>query len=197
MATAVSISSNAMLRLGADPISSFDEADLEGSNIERARLAANLWPTVRKEVLRAHPWNCAIARVLLSPDEVAPAFGYTNRFLLPSDWLRTLQVGETPESLLEFQPEGRYLLANESALPLVYVFDNDNPGTYDALLVGVMEAAMAASLAYPVTKSAAAVERFAAEYEAKAKKARATDGQDAPPETLGDSRLYAGRFGNR
>lgn len=197
MATEVSISSNAMLRLGAAPISSFNEADLDGSNIERARLAANLWPTVRMQVLRSHPWNCAISRVLLSPDATVPAFGYANRFLLPSDWLRTLQVGAYSDSLPDFQPEGRYLLSDEASLPLVYVFDNQNPGTYDASLVGVMEAAMAAALAYPVTKSAAAVERFVADFQQTAKFARAADGQDAPAATLGASMLYTQRFANR
>src|SRR3546814_9999800 len=68
MTTEVSICSNALLRLGADPINSFDEADNFGSNIERARLCANLWPNVRRQVIRSHPWNCATKRVVLSPD---------------------------------------------------------------------------------------------------------------------------------
>jgi hypothetical protein len=67
MATDVSICSNALLRLGAAPINSFEEADELGSNIQQVRLAGNLWPTVRKAILRAHPWNCATTRVLLSP----------------------------------------------------------------------------------------------------------------------------------
>src|SRR3546814_17689916 len=92
MTTEVSICSNALLRLGADPINSFDEADNFGSNIERARLCANLWPNVRRQVIRSHPWNCATKRVVLSPDAAAPAFGYANRFQMPGEWLRTLAV---------------------------------------------------------------------------------------------------------
>lgn len=197
MATAVSICSNGLLRLGADPISSFDEADLTGSNIERARLAANLWPTVRQSVLRSHPWNCAIARALLSPDAVAPAFGYAYRFLLPPDWLRTLQVGTDADSLIDFQPEGRYLLCDESSLPLVYVFDNVNPGSWDSLLVEAFELAMATAMAYPVTKSAAAMQGYSEMATASFKKARSTDGQDAPAQTLGDFPLFTSRFSNR
>src|SRR3546814_19099578 len=79
MTTEVSICSNALLRLGADPINSFDEADNFGSNIERARLCANLWPNVRRQVIRSHPWNCATTRVVLSPDAAAPAFGEIGR----------------------------------------------------------------------------------------------------------------------
>jgi hypothetical protein len=195
MPTAVSICSNAMLRLGAEPISSFTEADQSGSNIERARIAANLWPTVRQAALRAHPWNCATKRVLLSPETVGPAFGFANRFLLPADWLRTLQVGEDPDSLLDFELEGREILSDEGSIPLVYVYDNDNPGTYDASLVDALEVAMAAAMAYPITKSSAARDTFADEFLAKIKTARTLDGMDNPPQTFGDSRLRNRRRG--
>jgi hypothetical protein len=195
MATDVSICSNALLRLGAAPINSFEEADELGSNIQQVRLCANLYPTVRKAILRAHPWNCATARVLLSPDEELPAFGFGNRFLLPSDWLRTLQVGESEGAPLEYRAEGRYLLSDEGALPLVYIFDNQTPASYDAALVQAMETAMCAALAYPVTKSAAMRDSLGAELKEVLRMARNVDGQDNPPETLGDSPLFASRFG--
>ncbi|MEK9796979.1 MAG: hypothetical protein VW713_09580, partial [Alphaproteobacteria bacterium] len=85
--SAVSICSNALLLLGDAPISSFDEDN------DRTRLVANLYSAKRDRVLRAHPWNCATKREVLSPDATAPAFDWANRFLLPGDWLRTLSVG--------------------------------------------------------------------------------------------------------
>ena len=195
MATDVSICSNALLRLGAAPINSFDEADVFGSNLEQVRLVANLWPTTRKAVLRAHPWNCATARVLISPDTTAPAFGFANRFPLPSNWLRTLQAGDDERFPITYRTEGRYLLSDESAFPLVYIFDNDNANTYDAALVQVMELAMTAALAYPVTKSSALRDSLYGELKDALRFARNVDGQDDPPETLGDDPLYASRFG--
>ena len=195
MATAVSIASNAMLRLGADPISSFDEADASGSNIERARLASNLWPTIRRQVLRSHPWNVAIRRVMLSPDATPPAFGFANRFQLPADWLRTLAIGADEAWRGDYRMEGNFILSDEAALHLVYVFDNENPATYDASLVGALELAMAAALAYPVTKSASLAGQLSDEMRAAMMLARATDAQDDPPETFGDFPLYASRFG--
>jgi hypothetical protein len=197
MATAVSICSNALMRLGSDPINSFDEADVTGSNIERARLASNLWPTVRRQVLRAHPWNVAIKRVLLSPDAVKPAFGYANRFQRPADWLRTIAVGEREHDRVEFRTEGNYFLCDDEGFYLVYVFDNDNPATYDASMVGALELAMAAALAYPVTKSTSLAEALSGELRAALSLARATDAQDDPPETLGDFPLLQSRLGRR
>ena len=197
MATAVSIASNALLRLGADPINSFDEADQSGSNIERARLAANLWPTVRKQVLRTHPWNCAIKRVLLSPDATAPAFGAAYRYQKPADWLRTLFVGADDSDRLAWRTEGNYFLTDEANFPLVYLYDNDNPGTYDASLVAAMELAMAAALAYPVTKSTSLAQALTDELRATLALARAIDSDDDPAQTFGDFPLLASRFGGR
>lgn len=194
-ATAISICSNALLRLGSDPINSFDEGDITGSNLESARLAANLWPTVRRQVLRGHLWNCALKRVLLSPDATAPDFGYSARFLKPADWLRTVQVGLDPRDRYDYVSEGGYFLSDEASLPLLYVYDNDNPVTYDSSLVAALEVSMAAALAYPVTKSTSLAQEMAAMAERHLAQARTVDGQDDPPETFGDFPLLASRYG--
>lgn len=196
-ATAVSIASNALLRLGAETISSFDEADQDGSNIERARLAANLWPTVRQQILRAHLWNCAIKRVMLSPLADTPEFGWGYQFQRPSDWIRTVSVGDDDCDRFNFRAEGGRFLSNEPRIPLVYVFDNDNPATYDASLIGVLELAMAAALAYPVTNSTSLAEAMSQAMTQALIQARAYDAQDEPPQTLGDFPLLQARFGGR
>lgn len=197
MTTAVSIASNALLRLGADPINSFDEADTSGSNIDRARLASNLWPTVRRQVLRSHPWNCCIKRVLLSPDALAPQFGYVSRFQKPGDWLRTIATGREDHDRISYRTEGNFYLSDEAEFPLVYVFDNVNPDTYDASLVNALEIGMASALAYPVTKSTSLATEFAGLLRETLMFARATDSSDDPPETLGDMRLYRSRFASQ
>lgn len=197
MTTAVRIASNALLRLGAAPINSFDEADSFGSNIDFARLASNLWPSVRQQVLRSHLWNSAVKRVLLSPDATKPAFGYANRFQLPGDWLRTLAVGEGGHEGIEFKTECGYILANSGALQLSYLYDNQNPATWDVTLIGAMEVAMAAAMAYPVTKSTSLAQALSAELQDQLRSARALDAQDDSPQTFGDFPLLNSRFGNR
>lgn len=196
-ATAVSICSNALIRLGADPISSFDEADSFGSNIDRARIASNLWPTVRAQVLRSHFWNCALKSVLLSPDATAPVGRYTVRFQKPGDWLRTKDVMIDRYISADWQDQGGYILCDEAAVTLTYVFDNTNPATYDGGLVAVMEHAMMAAMAYPVTKSTSLASELSQMLSNQIlPAARAQDGQDDPPQTLGDSPMIAARFGN-
>jgi hypothetical protein len=187
MATPVSISSNALLLVGDKPIASFDEAT------DRARLCANLWPDVRDEVLRSHPWNCAVKRVRLLPDADAPAFDWSYQFTLPGDYLRTLSAGEL-EAEEDWLIESGKLLCNVSPLLLRYIFRNDNPATYDGMLVGLMTATMAARMAYPLTQSAALAQELGGRAEVLARRARAVDGQDDPPSLLGDNPLRDARL---
>jgi hypothetical protein len=182
-ATDVSICSNALLLLGQKPINTLAESTI----------AQNLWPTVREAVQRSHPWNCCISRRVLAPDVEAPAFDWGYKFLLPEDWLRTLQVGESGAEI-DYQSEGRYLLADVTALPLRYVAANEDVASWDPLLVNAATYAMAAALAYPVTASASLAQTMEQKLQLALREARTIDGQDDPPQTMGDFPLLAARF---
>ena len=188
MATGVSICSNALLMLGAQTINDFNEP------VDRAKLAANLYPTIRDDLLRAHPWNCTIKRALLAPDATPPAFGYDNQFELPADFLRVLEVGQNG-CQIDYLVEGRSILADATSLELRYVYLNEIENTWDASLVGLLTLAMASAMAYPITQSSALQAAFEQKLAMAKKVARAVDGQEDPPQTLGDERLYAFRFG--
>lgn len=191
MATGVSICSNALLMLGAQTINDFSDQ----LNLDRAKLCANLYPTVRDDMLRSHPWNCAIKRVVLAPDAAAPVFGYQQSFELPADFLRVLEVGESGAQI-DYLVEGRTIQANTTVLELRYVFRNEVESTWDSSLVRLVTLAMAAVLAYPVTQSSALQQSLEQKLELSLRRARATDGQEDPPQTLGDERLYSARFGS-
>lgn len=190
MASKVSICSNALLMLGAQTINSLTEGT------DRALLAANLYDSTRDDVLRSHPWNCATKRVILAPEATAPAFGYGASFILPSDWLRTLEVGEFGYEL-DYKTENGRILADTNALPLRYVFRNDQESTWDAMLVKAMELRMAAEMAYAITSSASMADLMFNKLQQHMKQARAVDGMDDPPQELGDYPLLQSRFGGR
>lgn len=185
MSSAVQICSNAMLMLGEKPINSLAEDPTQATS-DRELAAANLYPQVRNAVLRAHPWNCATRRVALAPDSTAPAFSWSYQFLKPSDWLRTLQVGEDrcPEKFLD---EGGRILLNSNVLRLVYIWRNENPATWDAMLIDAMSAAMAARMALTLTGDADKKTQAEGVYAALMKQARTLDGQDEPPLDFHDS----------
>lgn len=187
MPSSVSVCSNALVMLGGAPFSSFDEAK------PHVRVAANLYPTVRDGVLRMHSWNCATDRVILAPMASAPAFDFDHQFQLPGDWLRTLQVGYQGKPI-PFRSERRRLLANTTALPLVYCFRNTNEDTWSTNLIHVMELAMAAKMAYAVTSSTSVRDSYRDEFARELKVAKTIDGQDDPPEEFDAGSFAESRF---
>lgn len=190
MATKVSICSNALLLLGAKTINSLDEGS------DRASLASNLYDSVRDDMLRSHPWNCAVKRVVLAADVEVPAFDYAAQFTLPSDWLKTISVGDEGYEV-DYKHESGKILCDGTALSLRYIFRNEVEATWDAMLVRAMELKMAAEMAYPVTGSASMSDMMHNKLLQHMKQARAVDGQDDPPQTLGDFPLLNSRFGGR
>jgi hypothetical protein len=186
MATKVSICSNALLMLGSQTINDFNEPN------DRAKLVSNLWEPVSDWLLRSHLWNCAVKRVQLAPDTAAPVFDYSQQYTLPGDWLRTLQIGERGAPI-DYTQEGRKILCDVDPLNLVYVARVDE-GTWDTLLQFAAILAMATACAYAITLSAAVGEQKLQELREVLRQARAVDGQDNPPEELGDYRLFMSRF---
>jgi len=187
-ASNVTICSNALLMLGAQPIADFNE------NTDRARLASNLFEPVRNYVLRRHPWNCATKRVALAPDVAAPAFDWAYQYTLPSDYLRTLSVGEEGYEV-EFQIESGKLLCDDNPALLRYIWRNDNPATWDDMLIWGMTMSMKAVFAYPITQSTSLEQLVEGALADVLRQARAVDGQDGTPEQLGDSPLLQARRG--
>jgi len=190
MASKVDICSNALLILGAQPINSLDEED------DRARLASNLYDGVKLAVIRAHPWNCCVTRAALSPLSSAPAFDYAYQFTLPPDCAKILQVGEYLTEV-DYRIERGKILSNESVIYLKYISTDVSEGAFDSLLTEAIKYAMAAQMAYPITQTASMAELMESKYQMVLREAKTVDGQDDPPETLGDNALYASRFGGR
>lgn len=186
----VTICSNALQMLGAKPINDFNE------KTEHARLAKSLYPSVRDDILRGHPWNCATKRVILAPLATAPAFDFTYQFPLPGDWLRTLQVGKKGQQD-EYRSEGRNILANVTTLHLVYIFRNEDESSWSTNLIELAELQMAAKMAYAVTKSSSIRDSFRDEFARAFKVSKAIDGQDDPPEEFSEGTLLEARFQTR
>ena len=177
----ISIASNALQQLGDDPIASF--AASEG---KRARLCGNLWPQVRDYLLRKHAWPCARKRTILAPESAEPEFDWGYAFTLPGDWMRTIQVGKRGERI-PHEIEGRRIYADTTALPLVYVWRNEDPALWDSLLCDLACAEMVARLAYPIAQSAILAQEMRKFADRALREAKAIAGQDNEPEDWGDS----------
>lgn len=169
----VDVCNRALSRVGAARITSLTDA------VKPARACNNAFDIVRDEVLRAHPWNSAMARAQLAKVAAAPAFGYDDQYQLPADFVRMVEV---VDSKLPWVVEGKILLSDEwSPLDIRYVRREEDANAWDPLLVSAIAQRLALEIVEELTQSntkAAAIER---RYQEILSMARRADGQEQSP----------------
>ena len=171
MASETEIASNALTKLGAEPITDIDDPDSA-----RARLCKAYYGNTRDAVLRAYPWNCAIVRMALALSADAPVYGYSYKFQLPTDpyCLRLLDV----EDDVEHKIAGRFVETDESSLNIRFIQRVTNTGLFDSLLQEAIECRLAAELAYPVTGTPTLIQAMWGLYAEKLREARTIDAME-------------------
>lgn len=114
--TPVELCAQALLKIGANRITSFAETTLE------AEIAAHLYPTVRDALLSAHPWNFATSQQRLAQSATAPLADFENAFDLPADCIRVLSAGTNDSGQgLTYRIQQRRLLTDADEVVLTYV----------------------------------------------------------------------------
>jgi hypothetical protein len=186
MPSVVDICNEAMDLLGAATITSLTE------NSKEARLCNRKFDTVRDAVLRAHPWNCAIARAELAADSTAPAFGFSYKYPLPTDpyCLRVLSFWNSNvnnelaayDSNVMFKIEGRNVLSNEGTCNIIYISRVTDTEQFDTLLSTAVAHRLAADTAYAITGSNSVSQQMFALYESRLKEAKGVDSMEGYPE---------------
>lgn len=180
MATVESIINEALESLGHQ-----QSEGLSGTWTDKhALMALRAWPTVRDDVTARHPWSFAKARILLStPASPTPVYGFAQRFLLPSDCVRLLSVGDPP---IAYEIDGGYILADADSIVLRYVRRMDDPTFWAPWFTELMVSALAARIAYRVTNSSSEADRRQTEYLHKLHFATAVDASEYDADVLGD-----------
>lgn len=174
--SAISIANSALVKVGAPVILSFDDGNAQ-ANAVKVR-----YNECRKTVLRMHPWNFAVDRVVLSPTTDTPAFGFTYSFQLPANCLRVLQVNQLERD--EFTIEGRRLLLNTNVVYLKYVKDVTDATQMDSLFGDVLASYLAWDISFLLTQSISLKERLWQEYLKCKPKATSTDAQEQPADPV-------------
>ena len=174
MATEVSICSNALRRLGDDPITALTD------DTERARLCNAFYADTRDQVLRSHPWNFAIRRATLAQLSGTPSYGFSHHYALPADCLRVLS-SEYEDYIFKVENVAthvRVLLTDESTANILYVARITDTNLFDSMFVDVLTQKLAVDLAYPVTNSTTLQTQMQKVFEKKLSEARSIDGQE-------------------
>jgi hypothetical protein len=142
--SAVTVCNSALLKIGADPISSLSGTD-RASTVCRL-----LWQYLCDEVMSNRPWRFALKRVTLTPNGTTPVYGYQYTYDIPSDCLRLLVPDDNS---INWTVEGSKILCSESSLNIRYLFRNTDPSSWDACFGEVMAWRMAMELALSLAQS--------------------------------------------
>jgi hypothetical protein len=187
-ASVISICNRALIAIGHDTITSLSDAS------KGARLCSALYPDVRDEVTRSHPWNSAMRRAQLPALSSAPAWGFARAFQLPADCLRVWRLPDLLRNEM-WKVEGRTIVTDAAApLSILYMARLDDPADMDPLLAATIAARLAMELAMPIADSATLRDAMARDYEGKLREARSFDGQEGLPEPMTSDDLIFSRF---
>jgi hypothetical protein len=139
---------------------------------------------MRDHVLEERAWTFATSRATLLPDATPPAFGYGQRFLIPSEWLRVLEVSDKATdpaqsaSAIPFQwnIENGYILGNAEKIYVKYVKTVSSTALFSADFTDCLAYRLAAEMAISLTESNTVFTNMYALYEDKLIKAGVKDG---------------------
>lgn len=175
MTSAVEICNRAIEAVGHEPIGSLEESS------KTARICNRLFPQLRDELTRAHPFNCTLSRATLAALEASPEWGFSVAFQLPADCLKVWRINAHPEA--DWRVEGRTIVTDLSApLEILYGAKVEDPERLDPLFVAALAARLAMELAMPIAQSASLRDMMAKEFRDRLRDARSADAQEGLPE---------------
>lgn len=173
--TEISVCNSALIKIGAARISAFSDDSKE------ARLCNEQFEKVRDAALKAHPWNFAIKRAELNKLTTTPAFGFTNEFQLPVDYLKSLEI----ESFdIPFKIEGRKLLTDSAEIKMRYISKVTDTSLWDVEFAEYLAHKLAAELAYPLIQSVSLARDMHALADKVLRDSRSSDAQEGTPDDL-------------
>lgn len=160
---------------------------------------ARWYDTCRRAMLRAHTWNFAIKRTVLTPDSTAPAFGYDDAYNLPNDFIRIVSIGD--DSIRDFEKQyeienGQLLMSNDAgSVNLRYIYDITNVIKFDALFIDVFSLYMAVRTSNKFSISSSLKTELKDDFKIAWANSMSVDGQERPPVRIQKSKILARRRG--
>lgn len=164
-------------------------SNIETDSSERAQVINSMWDIVRDKLLQAYPWNFAIKRAQIAVDGTAPAWGYTKRYKLPTDFLSLLYIKGNPD----YRVEGGYIVTNEGApLYIKYCSKVTETGNWDSMFTEAFACELAVEACERINGSNTKKNILAQQRDQAMSMAFANDAiQDPPQERMDDEWLLS------
>lgn len=206
-ASEVDIANRALSKLGDARITALTD-DTKG-----ARAMNHRFDFLRDEMQASYPWRFCMEIESLPAASVAPAWGYARRFLLPSNCLRLVTLGEyqiNVEALgvqyrvggsyapsdAPFEVFGKYIHTDFSApLKIVYIKQITDTTEFPDVFVEALASRLAYDAAEELTQSAGKADRALRDMQAAIREARRIDALQRPPGRRAPGRWMMSRYG--
>jgi hypothetical protein len=199
--TGVSICSDALILLGAKPISSFNDGTDESNTCDR------LYPDTRDMTIMLYPWSFAYKKVKLSRLITTPTTEWEYEYQLPGDRLgnpravfKSNNANERP--MKEWEILGDKVMTNEQEVYIDYPFQTPE-FSMPQYFVQLLKYQMAWHLAYPITEQAEKTQYWQSVAVGSPaengrggyfRQAMSMDSQGQPPQVIEDYALFGVRF---
>lgn len=108
-----------------------------------------------------------------------PAYGFTYRYALPSDYLFLLEINGNEALTMDYSVEGGEILSNDAEMKAQYIADVTDYTKWEVDAVKVLSYKLAAEGAMPITNLSDLAKFWEAEYEKEKAKARGQKSQES------------------
>ena len=184
----VAVCSRALILVGAEPITSFDDGNNE------ALIASNMYEDVARSSLLNTRWRFSTNQAVLNRLSDAPTGRFDAAYQLPSGWLMThvVTVNDTP---IEYQTYGDKLFCNEAAsseLVLDFTYRADEQGWPSYFTIAV-EYELASVFAVSLARDQSLAQLMSQQAATSMMRARNLDAQQQSTRKLSTSRFITNR----
>lgn len=174
----VALCSRALMRIGCEPIASFEDGTAE------SEISGALYAPARDALLSAYGWSFATGQMTLTRLDDAPLADYQYAYQLPNDFLRALSAGTGSRGRgLNYRINRNVLHTDSDSVLLTYIFlpdESEFPPFFDAALI----TKLAAEFCIPLTESTSRAETLYKLAEDEFRKAKQIDAQQDTPNRI-------------
>ena len=195
MVDKVDICNKALSILGFLPITSLlDENDASAVVCNAA------YDLVKAELLETREWTFAVVREIMTPSPTPPLFGYKNRFVVPDNVSRVVEVSNNPDfdpvvrGKFKWAKEADAILADVEILYVRWLLADANENLFSPAFVNAFSYRLAAEIAMPLSEDMSKVEVFSGIYELKIREASSQDGGQGVQEKIKSNAITGARW---
>ncbi len=175
MASPVDIYNSALIKLGVEPIASFDDESKE------ARIGKRQYPIIRDKLLVSHYWNFAMERATLAVLP-APLFGFSFKYQLPVNCLRVLHLNVKDA---RFKVEkNRFLHTNIGDAKILFISKEEDVSKYSPAFSELLAVDLAIDTCMALTQKRTLRADLVVDRREVIRDARSVDGQEGTNDEL-------------